>query len=163
MKNIGRKIVCTKEIVIKAAPGVIFPLLCPVLEEKWIPNWKYELRQSESGVNETGCVFQEDISGTHLFEEPVTSTWTTIQHDPRLLRVEFIIHYADRAVARTSVQLSPLVDGRSQVNWRKELISISPKNDQFSDQNLHDKMLLSLDFLADTLTHYCETGRMLAL
>ncbi|MBI9075408.1 MAG: hypothetical protein JEZ02_08370 [Desulfatibacillum sp.] len=162
MQNIGRKIVCEKEKTIQAAPRDLFPLLCPVLEEKWIPQWEYDLVYSKSGVNETGCIFRETMSGAHLFEEPVTATWITILHDPKATRVEFIIHYRDRAVARTSAQVTPLGDSHSRISWRKELTSTSPNNEKFTDQNLHDKMLVSLDFLADTLTHYCETGRMIA-
>ncbi|ACL04517.1 hypothetical protein Dalk_2827 [Desulfatibacillum aliphaticivorans] len=67
-----------------------------------------------------------------------------------------------RAASWSSVQLSPAGEGLTKANWRKELTSLSPKNDRFSDQELHDKMLVSLDFLADALSHYCGTGTMLA-
>ena len=161
MKNIARRIVCTKEKIIKAAPREVFPLLCPVLEDKWIPGWECDLLYTRSGINETGCVFRENLSGPNLFEEPVTATWITILHDPQATRVEFIIMYENRAVARSSVQVSLAENGYSRINWSKELTSLSPKNDRFPDQDIHDKMLFSLDFLADTLTHYCETGRMM--
>ncbi len=35
----------------------IFPLACPVEELRWIPDWEYELVYSQSGVNETDCIF----------------------------------------------------------------------------------------------------------
>ncbi|WP_028315336.1 hypothetical protein [Desulfatibacillum aliphaticivorans] len=162
MEAIGRKIVCTKEKTLKGSPSEIFPLLCPVLEERWIPGWEYDLLYTQSGVNETGCIFRENMSGPNLFEEPIPAIWTTILHDPEKTRVEFVICYEGRGVSWSSVQLSPAGEGLTKANWRKELTSLSPKNDRFSDQELHDKMLVSLDFLADALSHYCGTGTMLA-
>ena len=163
MKTNARQIVCEKEKTIKGKPKAIFPLLCPVLEEKWLPNWKYDLLYSKSGVNETGCIFREDISGTHYFGETVTAIWTTILHDPEAKRVEFIIVHGDRALSRSTVQVSQLDGGYSRVQWRKVLTSLSPKNDKFSDQEIKQKIKESLEFIADTLSYYCETGRMLVM
>ena len=35
----------------------IFPLLCPKMEEKWIPGWKCEVLESKSGYNELKAKF----------------------------------------------------------------------------------------------------------
>ena len=37
----------------------VFPLLCPVKEAEWIPDWKPSLVISKSGVMEKNCVFLE--------------------------------------------------------------------------------------------------------
>ncbi len=37
-----------------ASPGKVFPLLCPVLEAKWVPGWEYRLIYSQSGIAELG-------------------------------------------------------------------------------------------------------------
>lgn len=92
MTTHARQIECELQKTINGKPEAVFPMLCPVLEEKWIPGWEYKRLHSKSGVNETGCMFQEMISGTHYFEEPVTATWTTILHDPAVREVTFIIH-----------------------------------------------------------------------
>ena len=35
-----------------ATPERVFPLLCPVREAEWVPDWQYRLIYSESGVAE---------------------------------------------------------------------------------------------------------------
>lgn len=40
-----------------APPDRVFPLLCPVREAEWVPDWKYQLIYSQSGFAEEGCVF----------------------------------------------------------------------------------------------------------
>ena len=42
-----------------ASPEKIFPLLCPVREMDWIPEWAPKLVISDSGVMEPGCIFIE--------------------------------------------------------------------------------------------------------
>ena len=46
--------------LVKAKPEEIFPLLCPVREYDWIPEWDCTMVYSESGIAERGCVFQTD-------------------------------------------------------------------------------------------------------
>ena len=60
---------------IMASPHQIFPLACPVQELRWIPQWDFQLIYSKSGVNETNCIFNEEKSGLHFFETPLTATW----------------------------------------------------------------------------------------
>jgi hypothetical protein len=86
----------TREI--KASPGNIFPLACPVEELRWIPEWDYQLIYSKSGVNETNCIFNEDKSGAHIFEKPLTTTWVTTIHDPENYRILFQLNLAGKAV-----------------------------------------------------------------
>jgi len=163
MKTNARQIICELEKTFKGTPGAVFPMLCPVLEEKWIPGWEYELIHSKSGVNETGCIFQENISGAHLFEEPVTATWVTILHDPASSKVEFIIFYGDRALARSSVQVSGSDKGHVRVQWTKVLTLIDPAKCKFSDPELKQKTIESLSFIAESLSYYFETGHMLKI
>jgi hypothetical protein len=40
-----------------APPETVFPLLCPVREAEWVPEWKFKTIYSQSGVAEDGCVF----------------------------------------------------------------------------------------------------------
>lgn len=132
-------------------------MLCPVLEEKWIPDWKYELIHTESGVNETGCIFREDLSGFHYFEEPVTATWVTTVHDPAAKEIEFAIYYSDRAFARSSVRILKSDNGYSRVQWKKTLTLLDAASDRFPDQDLKQKVLESLTFIAESLSCYFDS------
>lgn len=158
MTTCARQIECELKKEINGKPEAVFPMLCPVLEEKWIPGWEYNLLHSKSGVNETGCIFRETISGTHYFEEPVPATWTTIHHDTAGREVEFIIHYGDRAIARSSVTVSATDEGFSAVHWRKLLMLIDPVTQRFSNKELEQKVMESLTFIAESLAGYFESG-----
>jgi hypothetical protein len=157
MKIHARQIECNLEKIIKAQPETVFPMLCPVLEEKWIPGWQYDLLHAPNGVNEEGCIFREELSGVHYFEEPVCATWTTIVHDPAAHRVEFLIHYGDRALARTRVRISAVDGGCSKVQWHKVLTSTDKRNDRFSDAVLKQRILASLTFIAESLSNYFDS------
>jgi hypothetical protein len=47
-----RKLDHSSAFTVPAAPDRVFPLLCPVLEYRWIPTWRCEQLHSESGVAE---------------------------------------------------------------------------------------------------------------
>ena len=47
-----RRVVATVTREIAASPQRIFPLVCPVEELKWIPDWDYQLIYSNTGVKE---------------------------------------------------------------------------------------------------------------
>lgn len=157
MTTQARQIKCELEKMIKGKPEEIFPMLCPVLEEKWIPGWEYKLIHSKSGFNETGCIFQEDFSGTHYFEEPVTATWLTILHDRTAGKVKFIIYYENRALAETSVGIDGTDEGFSCVRWNKVLTLIDPATERFTDEDLKQKGIDSLGFIAENLAIYFES------
>ncbi|MGI9537489.1 MAG: hypothetical protein ACR2PB_10480, partial [Desulfocapsaceae bacterium] len=46
---------------LNSTPEKVFPLLCPVREYEWIPQWQCEMIYSRSGVAELGCVFSTDF------------------------------------------------------------------------------------------------------
>lgn len=42
---------------IDAPPDAVFPLLCPMREQEWIPGWRARMIHSRSGVAEDGALF----------------------------------------------------------------------------------------------------------
>lgn len=58
-----------------APPEMIFPLLCPVRESEWIPDWQARIVHSRSGYAEARCLFatgpadQETVWYTVAFEQ----------------------------------------------------------------------------------------------
>ena len=48
-----------------APPERVFPLLCPIKEYDWIPQWRCEMIYSKSGVAELGCVFKTDFGDAY--------------------------------------------------------------------------------------------------
>lgn len=54
--------------ILCAPPDAVFPLLCPVEEEKWVPGWKPAFVISSSGVAERDCIFQTagELNGQYV-------------------------------------------------------------------------------------------------
>lgn len=88
-------------MALKAAPGKIFPLLCPVLEERWIPGWRAKILHSKSGRAELGCIFRtRDGDDTERL-------WVVTRYEPGAGRIEFTQFQAGRCVVRLEIQLIP--------------------------------------------------------
>ena len=54
------------EIDICAPADKVFPLLCPVEEERWVFGWNYRMLYSASGRNELYCLFTETVTVSHF-------------------------------------------------------------------------------------------------
>ena len=158
----NKRVEAAVTIEIKASPRIIFPLACPVEELRWIPQWDYQLIYSKSGVNETNCIFNEDKSGPHFFEKPLTATWTTNIHDPDRNLVLFQIDLAGKAAIRLEVRFREVGQNVSTVTWHMTFTALDDEANAMSVDNIRAKIELLITFLADALKHYCETGEMLA-
>ncbi len=62
-------------------PQEVFPLLCPVREYDWIPDWSCTMIHSTSGVAELGCIFTRERGETWIttrYEPPVQIDYTIV-------------------------------------------------------------------------------------
>jgi len=76
----------------------IFPLLCPVNEEKWLPEWKPAVVYSDCGKIEKHCIFVTDDG--HL-----SSVWVVSRYDPKRFELEFFKVTPDHSVVRIEIAL----------------------------------------------------------
>ena len=90
---------------LRGDPQEIFPLLCPVREYEWIPDWTCELIHTRSGVIEPGCVFRTRHGGG--------MTWYVAEHDPVRFRVAFVQFIPGVAVGHFSIVLAQDGPGRA--------------------------------------------------
>ena len=100
MKQVMGKLNHSVEFTVPAAPERVFPLLCPVLEYRWIPTWRCELLHSESGVAEQDCVFRTDFPGAGPM------TWVVTRYQPAK-HIEFCCFVAEHFVMRLKLTLVP--------------------------------------------------------
>ena len=99
-----------KKFELKARAKDIFPLLCPVLEYDWIPDWRCTMIYSESGVAEKDAVF-------HTRETLGKRTvWTCITYEPPRL-VEYLLVLGKSGVVRLSIRLDERPEGGTLVTW----------------------------------------------
>lgn len=66
------RLVFETTLTLAGTPEEAFPLLCPVREYDWIPDWSCTMIHSTSGVAELGCVFTRERG----------ETWITTRYEP---------------------------------------------------------------------------------
>ena len=141
------------EFTVPAAPERIFPLLCPVLEYRWIPTWRCELLHSDSGVAEEDCVFRTDFPGAGPM------TWVVTCYQPAT-RIEFCCFVTESFVMRLKLTLVP-ESGGTRLTWARRWLSLGPQGDAW----LAGQTAAGLDRMVETrsseLVHFIETGDML--
>ena len=87
---------------IAAAPGEVFPLLCPVREEDWAPGWQTRLVVSNTGLVEEDCIFITP-------GEPADAIWIVTDHDAETLKLRMFRIVPGVVVSRLDIAL--LEDG----------------------------------------------------
>ncbi|MBN2341209.1 MAG: hypothetical protein JXX29_05400 [Deltaproteobacteria bacterium] len=107
-----------------AAPEVVFPLLCPVLEEEWVPGWSPEFVLSDSGAAEEECVFVTP-------GDPASSIWIINRHEPERHYVEMYKVTPAVTVGKLRIQLSDTADGETAAEVSYEYTALSDEGDQF--------------------------------
>ncbi len=159
----ARRIISSHEEMIKAPASEIFLLACPVQELKWINGWQgqHELVYTESGVNETNCIFREYISGLILFDAPVTTTWITTLHDPEANRIQFLLMLEDIASITFDLDITDFGNGSSRCRWLFTFTALREEANKQEDEIVKEKLLAIQSSLGQALKHYCETGEML--
>lgn len=150
----------TKEI--KAPSQKIFQLACPVEELRWIPDWEYQLIYSESGTNETHCIFNEEKSGPVFFSKPYTTTWTTILYDPDHLRIRFHLSIETKASIAFNIAIDDVGPHISRVTWNLTFTGLDQEANEMNEKEIHEKLGFVTGFLSESLKHYCETGKIIS-
>ncbi len=115
----GKRAVRESVLLNPAPPERVFPLLCPVREADWLPQWKYRLVYSQSGVAELGCVFTTPNEGG-----PET-TWVVTHHDPAKFEVAFAWVRPQMLATRFEIRLSPSDQGQTRAHWRYTYTALS--------------------------------------
>ena len=138
----------------------IFELACPVAELLWIDDWHFDLVYSESGRNETGCVFLEPSSGLAALLKPGASTaWYSTLFDEEKHLFEAVWLTEDLTIARWRLSMMELGGGRTRVSWSLTYTGLGPAGDRILGRDgVEERMTSVLEFLATSLRHYVERG-----
>ena len=95
---------------LRASAAEIFPLLCPVREYEWIPDWSCTMVYSDSGVAEKDAVFHtRELLG-------MRTVWTCIAYEPPRL-VEYVFVVGRSGVVRLTIGLEEKAPGSTLVTW----------------------------------------------
>jgi hypothetical protein len=104
-------------IMVDARAQELFPLLCPVKEYDWIPDWRCRMIYSDSGVAEKDAVFT-------TLERPFGKLlWTCALYEPPR-RIEYIMTLGSKASIRLELALTE-EGGRTALDWTMRFTAAS--------------------------------------
>jgi hypothetical protein len=136
-----------------APPEQVFPLLCPVREADWVPDWQYHLIHSESGVAELGCVFitpNEDGSET---------IWQVTEYDPVTFKIAFVWFTPGQLVAQIRIQLAAKSPRETAAHIRYTYTSLSEEGNSLVDHYDRGWFEGKMKSWEVAINHYLRTGR----
>ena len=131
---------------LEAPPERVFPLLCPVVEHEWIPDWRCTMVHSTSGVAELGCVFLRE-----------GETWITTRYEPPA-RIDYTIFRPGRGVGTLELTLTPRGAG-TRVDLRTTTTPTHPDGQEAEGWQEARRALWELR--RQQMDHYLRTGTML--
>ena len=130
-----------------APPERVFPLLCPVREYDWIPDWRCTMVHSTSGVAELGCVFLRGEG----------ETWITTRYEPPE-RIDYTIFVPGQAVGTLEFTLTPVRAG-TRVDLRGTTTPTHPRGTVHVGGTEAERRAL-WELRREQLDHYLRTGTM---
>jgi len=107
----GERFERTARFQLRGQARDVFPLLCPVREYEWFPEWSCKMVYSKSGVAEPDAVFHT----REMHALPVV--WTLITYEPDS-KIEYLMVSRRDAVVRLSILLQERSEGSTEVTWR---------------------------------------------
>jgi hypothetical protein len=152
----AKKIERSHTVHLNGKPETIFPLLCPVREEDWIPGWEnntYELVYSHSGYNEEGCIFKTN------FLYGSESLWTTIFFDEKDFKVEFLVNVKERMIYRLSISLQRVGTLESTGTFKYVYTATNESGNEFIDGFTQDACINTTVHFEQMINHYLQTGK----
>ena len=155
MKKLRKRVVHEYEELINAQCEEIFPLLCPVREYEWIPQWRCDVIYSDSGLAEKGAVFITDYDN-HFGRE----VWVVFSY-----RVNEKIGFVRTGKHRTTLyEIFLQTHGNgTKIRWRQEITALDSVGDELVtafNQSRFEAVMVPLNRM---LAHYLETGQSLEL
>ena len=148
-----KELTLTTDFNVPATPERVFPLLCPVLEYKWLAPWRCELLHSQSGVAEEDCVFRTGMADNNPM------TWVISHYEPST-RIEFSCFVPDSHIMRPKIALALTPDG-VRLTWTHRFLATSPAGEAWLGQEVAADQENRMGFIQRALIHYLETGTML--
>lgn len=130
----------------------VFPLLCPIREYEWIPNWQCEIKHSLSGVAEEGCVFTTNQADYGF------GSWFCTRYDPPLA-VDYLTFFEKGFFRRLQIRLQKNMTGCSAC-WTWFLVPVTPQGKEVVDAIDDSDYQELMRYIEYALSHYLEKRTM---
>jgi hypothetical protein len=139
-----------------ASPDRVFPLLCPVLEANWVPDWQYRMIYSQSGVAELGCIFTTPNDGGS------ETTWLVTDYDPAAFKIAFAWFTPGLLIAQISIQLHAKSNHETSTQIRYTYTGLAEEGNQIVDGYDRAWFEHKMRGWEAAINHYLQTGRKLS-
>ena len=139
--------------MLKGPPEAVFPLLCPVREADWIPDWDPLLVVTGSGVAEEDCVFV-------TLDEPESSIWYVTDYEPERHLIAFVRVTPGLTATRLRIQVRPASEGAS-ADITFTHTSLGDAGDAFVDGLTEAAYAAFMQLWEKRMNHYLTTGTCL--
>ncbi len=140
----------------QAPPDKVFPLLCPVREADWVPDWKYRLVYSRSGVAELGCVF------TTPNEDGSESIWLCTEYDAARFRIAYAWVTPGLVACHIQIQLEPAAGSTTCAHIAYAYTGLSPAGNKEVERFTTDWFRTKMEGWEKAINHYLRTGKVIA-
>ncbi|HXY02028.1 MAG TPA: hypothetical protein VEI49_00545 [Terriglobales bacterium] len=135
-----------------ASPEKVFPLLCPVREADWVPDWQYRLIYSESGVAELGCIF------TTLNDDGRETTWVVTEYDPAAFKIAFTWFTPGLMLAQIKIQLHTKSPRETTAHIRYTYTGLSEEGNRIVNHYDRNWFNHKMKGWEAAINHYLRTG-----
>lgn len=138
-----------------AEPEVVFPLLCPVEEERWVPEWMPVFVASSSGTAELECIFVTP-------GEPYDSVWVINCYEPEKYYLEMYKVTPEHTVGKLCIKLSKSNDNETKADISYEYTSLGEGGDSFLNEFTSEYYVEFMQNWENALNHYLKTGEKIS-
>ena len=135
-------------------PDKVFPLLCPVRETEWIPNWDPKLVVSKSSVMELDCLFIE--SG-----EPDDAIWVVTSYEPNSF-IEMYRIVPGITVSKFSITLAEEKEGITRALLSYEHTALGEDGEQIVDSFTNEAFNELMGHFETAINYYLSTGEKIS-
>ena len=132
----------------------VFPLLCPVKEKDWVPDWDPKLVISNSGVMEQECLFVEE-------DTPSDAIWVVSKHDPVKFEVAMYRIVPEVIVGRFAVTLLSEEGNTTNASVSYEQTALGKDGEKIVNEFTAESFAEFMDEFTLAINHYLTTGKMI--
>jgi len=140
---------------LNAPPETVFPLLCPVMETKWVPGWMPATVFTDSGLVEPECMFTTP-------SKPHDSIWLVSKHDPDRYRLEMYKISPEHTITKLEIALSGENDGATSANIAYEVTAIGTAGERFVEEFTEEWYEGFMQSWERAMNHHLKTGGKIA-
>ena len=137
-----------------APPERVFPLLCPVREVDWVPNWKYNLIYSDSGVAEDGCVFTTPNEGG------TETVWMVTHYDPASLTIAYAWVEPGMIATQLRIALAPAPSGKTSSHICFAYTALSEAGNAVVDRYTQAWFRKKMQAWEEAINYHLRTGKL---